>query len=118
MVDGVVRSIGSHQEPVSAVRWHDAATASSAGWDGMLVLWDISRATSRAELKAHECRVLGMDSDGQLSATAGYDGTIRLWDWRSEQQVLQFGGRSDTGCSYCIQVRISCLHTALRVSKH
>ena len=84
----------------------------------MLVLWDISRATSRAELKAHECRVLGMDSDGQLSATAGYDGTIRLWDWRSEQQVLQFGGRSDTGCSYCIQVRISCLHTALRVSKH
>ncbi len=74
-----------HTEWVSCVRF-SPNTANpvvvSAGWDGLVKVWNLSNCKLRSNLAGHKGYVNGVtiSPDGSLCASGGRDGTAMLWD--------------------------------------
>ncbi len=72
-----------HQTAVWAVDISaDGKTVATAGYDGVVKLWDLPGRQHRADFKKQTgwVRSLSFSPDGSRLATAGEDGTVVLWD--------------------------------------
>ena len=60
----------------------DGSLAATAGYDGLVKVWDVATRASKHDLKKHKgwCRTLDFSPDGKLLATGGEDGNVVLWD--------------------------------------
>jgi len=68
----------------------------SAGWDGLLILWDIETG-ERIQLyrdPAHEGQYykMALNSDGSQFAVTSNDGLVRLWDTETAELLQTFDG--------------------------
>ena len=72
-----------HPTSVWAVKLSDdGRLAATAGYDGLVKLWDASSRTLRHDLRKHKgwARAVAFSPDGTQLASAGEDGTVVLWD--------------------------------------
>jgi guanine nucleotide-binding protein subunit beta-2-like 1 protein len=74
-----------HKEWVSCVRFSpnlNTPLIVSAGWDGLVKVWNLDRCKLRTNLIGHKGYVntVTVSPDGSLCASGGKDGTAMLWD--------------------------------------
>jgi WD40 repeat protein len=77
-----VGDLPGHPTAVWAVKIsRDGKLAATAGYDGLVKLWDYPARTLKTDLKKHKgwVRSLDFSPDGTKLATAGEDGTVILW---------------------------------------
>jgi WD40 repeat protein/serine/threonine protein kinase len=87
----------SHLGPVSGVDYSgDGKTIASAGWDGVVCLWDTSTWEARHRLKGHTGYVscVAISPDSKLVASGGEDHAVRLWDAATGQPVRTLRGHT------------------------
>lgn len=69
----------------------------TAGWDGLIRIWNPRTGAKLHMLKGHEADVWGLafGAGGKILASTGSDGTIRIWDAETGNplQVLHGSGR-------------------------
>ena len=78
-----VGDLAGHPTAVWAVQVSkDGALAATAGYDGLVKLWDLPGRAMKHDLKKHKgwVRSLAFSPDGTKLATAGEDGTVVLWN--------------------------------------
>lgn len=78
-----VGDLAGHPTAVWAVRISkDGKLAATAGYDGLVKLWDYPARTLKSDLKKHKgwVRSLDFSPDGSKLATAGEDGTVIIWN--------------------------------------
>jgi hypothetical protein len=78
-----VGDLAGHPTAVWAVKVsRDGALAATAGYDGLVKLWDLPARTLKSDLKKHKgwARALAFSPDGTKLATAGEDGTVIVWN--------------------------------------
>jgi hypothetical protein len=78
-----VGELAGHPTAVWAVRISkDGKLAATAGYDGLVKLWDYPARTLKSDLKKHKgwVRSLDFSPDGSKLATAGEDGTVIIWN--------------------------------------
>jgi WD40 repeat protein len=98
-----VGSLRGHTGAVAAVAFDPSSTRlASAGSDGLLLLWDMTRRQDRpVSLAGHQGALLAVafSPDGKRLASAGADGTVRLWDAQAGREVLTLREHGDAvGC--------------------
>ncbi len=74
--------LAGHPTSVWAVKIsQDGKLAATAGYDGLVKLWDFASRTLKVDLKKHKgwVRALDISPDGSKLATAGEDGTVIVW---------------------------------------
>lgn len=74
-----------HREWVSCVRFSpnlQSPVIVSAGWDGLVKVWNLTQCKLRSNLIGHRGYVntVTISPDGSLCASGGKDGVARLWD--------------------------------------
>ncbi len=84
-------TLDGHKGPVYSVaasRDPDNPLIATAGWDGIIRLWD-NQGSLVQELKGHEFDVWSVTfcHFGKLLASAGEDGTIRIWDIKTGKEI-------------------------------
>ena len=90
--------LAGHPTAVWAVRVApDGRFAATAGYDGLVKLWDLGEKKHRHDLKKHKgwVRSLDISPDGTKLATAGEDGTVVIWntaDGAEIRQITAHGG--------------------------
>jgi WD40 repeat protein len=85
-----VGDLAGHPTAVWAVQVSkDGTRAATAGYDGLVKLWDLPARTAKHDLKKHKgwVRSLAFSPDGTKLATAGEDGLVVLWDATTGQEV-------------------------------
>ena len=78
-----VGEMPGHQTAVWAVDVStDGKLAATAGYDGLIKVWDLQGRKLKADLKQHKgwVRSLAFSPDGSLLASAGEDGKVLLWN--------------------------------------
>jgi hypothetical protein len=78
-----VGDLAGHPTAVWAVQVAaDGKLAATAGYDGLIKLWDLPGRTLKHDLKKHKgwVRSLAFSPDGARLASAGEDGTVVIWD--------------------------------------
>ena len=78
-----IGDLSGHPTAVWAVKVsRDGKLAATAGYDGLVKLWDLPARTVKNDLKKHKSWVRSLDfsPDGSRLATAGEDGTVIVWD--------------------------------------
>ena len=87
---GRIGELAGHPTAVWAVQVSkDGTRAATAGYDGLVKLWDLPARTAKHDLKKHKgwVRSLAFSPDGTKLATAGEDGLVVLWDATTGQEV-------------------------------
>ena len=82
--------LAGHPTAVWAVKVSkDGKLAATAGYDGLVKLWDLPARTLKADLKKHKgwVRSLDFSPDGTMLATAGEDGTVVLWNTAEGKEI-------------------------------
>jgi hypothetical protein len=82
--------LAGHPTAVWAVKVSkDGKLAATAGYDGLVKLWDLPGRTLKADLKKHKgwVRSLDLSPDGTKLATAGEDGTVILWNTADGKEI-------------------------------
>lgn len=95
--------LAGHPTAVWAVKVSgDGKLAATAGYDGLVKLWDLPGRTSKHDLKKHKgwVRSLDFSPDGTKLATAGEDGTVVIWDTASGAEVKTIAAH--TGAATCV----------------
>ncbi len=67
----------------------DGFLLATAGWDGLVKLWDLRTGKQAATLSGQMVGFMGLafSPEGSRLAAGGWDGSITLWDVRTRQQV-------------------------------
>lgn len=92
-----VGDLAGHPTAVWAVRIsRDGKLAATAGYDGLVKLWDYSARTLKSDLKKHKgwVRALDFSPDGTKLATAGEDGTVILWNTADGSEIKTLAAHS------------------------
>jgi len=81
-----------HTEWVSCVRFSPNTqnpVVVSAGWDGVVKVWNLSNCKLRSNLAGHKGYVNGVtiSPDGSLCASGGRDGVAMLWDLNESKHL-------------------------------
>ncbi len=82
--------LSGHPTAVWAVKIsRDGKLAATAGYDGLVKLWDYPARTLKSDLKKHKgwVRSLDFSPDGTKLATAGEDGTVVVWQTADGSEV-------------------------------
>ena len=82
--------LAGHPTAVWAVKVSkDGKLAATAGYDGLVKLWDLPTRMLKADLKKHKgwVRSLDFSPDGTKLATAGEDGTVVLWNTADGKEI-------------------------------
>lgn len=85
-----VGDLAGHPTAVWAVKIsRDGKLAATAGYDGLVKLWDYPDRTLKTDLKKHKgwVRSLDFSPDGTKLATAGEDGTVVIWETADGSEV-------------------------------
>ena len=85
-----VGDLAGHPTAVWAVKVSkDGKLAATAGYDGLVKLWDLPARTLKADLKKHKgwVRSLDISPDGTKLASAGEDGTVVLWNTADGKEI-------------------------------
>ena len=85
-----VGDLAGHPTAVWAVKVSkDGKLAATAGYDGLVKLWDLPARTLKADLKKHKgwVRSLDLSPDGTKLASAGEDGTVVLWNTADGKEI-------------------------------
>lgn len=85
-----VGDLAGHPTAVWAVQVSkDGALAATAGYDGLVKLWDLPAKAAKHDLKKHKgwVRSLAFSPDGTKLATAGEDGTVVLWNTADGKEI-------------------------------
>ena len=85
-----VGDLPGHPTAVWAVKIsRDGKLAATAGYDGLVKLWDYPARTLKTDLKKHKgwVRSLDFSPDGTKLATAGEDGTVIVWETADGSEV-------------------------------
>ena len=85
-----VGDLAGHPTAVWAVQVSkDGTRAATAGYDGLVKLWDLPARAAKHDLKKHKgwVRSLAFSPDGTKLATAGEDGLVVLWDATTGQEL-------------------------------
>ena len=82
--------LAGHPTAVWAIKAsNDGKLAATAGYDGLVKLWDLPGRALKADLKKHKgwVRSLDFSPDGTKLATAGEDGTVVVWDTGTNAEI-------------------------------
>jgi Tol biopolymer transport system component len=85
-----VGDLAGHPTAVWAVKVSkDGKLAATAGYDGLVKLWDLPARTLKHDLKKHKgwVRSLDFSPDGTKLASAGEDGTVVLWNTADGKEI-------------------------------
>ncbi|MFL5244805.1 MAG: WD40 repeat domain-containing protein [Gemmataceae bacterium] len=68
----------------------------SGGWDGSIIIWDLSKRTKIMTLDGHTDKVSGLvfSADGKILASSSFDKTAKLWDtttWKIRANITENG---------------------------
>jgi len=92
-----IGDLAGHPTAVWAVKVSkDGKLAATAGYDGLVKLWDLPTRALKSDLKKHKgwVRSLDFSPDGARLATAGEDGTVILWDAAGGGEVRTIAAHS------------------------
>ncbi|MFM7245402.1 MAG: WD40 repeat domain-containing protein [Planctomycetaceae bacterium] len=92
-----------HPTAVWAVRLSpDGRLLATAGYDGLVRLWDVSTRQPKHDLKKHKGWVRGVafSPDGTRLASAGEDGSVVLWDIATGAEVKTIAAHE--GAAACV----------------
>ncbi|MBM4020833.1 MAG: WD40 repeat domain-containing protein, partial [Planctomycetes bacterium] len=80
----------------------DGKLAATAGYDGLVKVWDVAARSAKHDLAKHKgwVRSLAFSPDGSRLATAGEDGTVVLWDTASGAEVKTVAAHA--GAATCV----------------
>jgi WD40 repeat protein len=80
----------------------DGRHLASAGWDGVVRIWDGATGDVVHELKGHEAGIQSVvyHPDGKRLATGSWDATVKIWDVDSGQVVQTLRGHKSE--VYCV----------------
>ena len=85
-----VGDLVGHPTAVWAVKISkDGTLAATAGYDGLVKLWNLPARTLKSDLQKHKgwVRSLDFSTDGTRLATAGEDGTVVVWDTSNGKEL-------------------------------
>jgi WD40 repeat protein len=76
----------------------DGRTLVSAGWDGRLGFWDVSRGQLLRRWRGHDNEITtsALSPDGSTVATGGGDSTVRLWNLARREEIAVLRGHTAT----------------------
>ncbi|MFM7137172.1 MAG: WD40 repeat domain-containing protein [Planctomycetota bacterium] len=98
-----VADLTGHPTAVWAVEISpDGKLAATAGYDGLIKLWDLPGRAAKHDLAKHKgwARSLAFSPDGTRLASAGEDGTVVIWDAGSGAEVKTVAAH--TGAATCV----------------
>ncbi|MDH5639518.1 MAG: WD40 repeat domain-containing protein, partial [Nitrospinota bacterium] len=87
----VVKTFEGYKKGVSStVISSDGKYAATGGWDDMVYLWDMNRASVVKKFGAVEVGGIAFTPDGEHLLTAEWEGKLKLWDVQSGESVREY----------------------------
>lgn len=90
----VVRVIEAHNDTLyTAVLSPDGKLLATAGYDRVIMLWDVADGSLLRKLEGHNGAIYDLDfnADGQVLASASADETVKIWRVRDGERLDTFG---------------------------
>jgi hypothetical protein len=98
-----VAEFAGHPTAVWAVALSpDGTLAATAGYDGLIKIWDVAARAAKHDLVKHKgwVRSLAFSPDGTRLASAGEDGTVVIWDTATAAEVKSVAAHA--GAATCV----------------
>ena len=92
-----IGDFAGHPTAVWSVRISDdGRLAATAGYDGLVKLWDVATRGTKHDLRKHKgwVRSVAFSPDGKRLATAGEDGTVVIWDTDTGAEVTSIAAHA------------------------
>ena len=92
-----IGDFAGHPTAVWSVRISDdGRLAATAGYDGLVKLWDVATRGTKHDLRKHKgwVRSVAFSPDGKRLATAGEDSTVVIWDTDTGAEVTSIAAHA------------------------